>query len=146
MQGTFCYTNMYRMTQKQKQFLIRLSILLYTITALHILALYFFWYWSIWWYDIPMHFLGGLWVGGMAFLTYGYIPAFSRFRDRRGIYAYIVPFIAVLAIGALWEVFEFSLDTFITLQQNDVLDTISDLGMDIAGALAAILYVKIKDI
>ncbi len=130
----------------QKQLLVWLSILLYIITFLHLLALYFFWYWSIWWYDIPMHFFGGLWVGGMAFLVYRYVPAFSRFRGKHRLYAYVVPFIAVLAVGGLWEVFEFGLDTFITLEQNDVLDTISDIGMDTAGALLAILYAKMKRI
>lgn len=130
----------------QKQLLIRLSVLLYVITILHLLALYFFWYWSIWWYDIPMHFLGGLWVGGMAFLLYQYIPALARVRTRYRFSGYVLPLVAVLAIGGLWEVFEFSLDTFITLEQNDVLDTISDIGMDTAGALLAILYAKIKRI
>ena len=48
-----------------KKLFILLTVLLYIIATLHILSLYFFWYWTFWWMDIILHTLGGIWVGGM---------------------------------------------------------------------------------
>jgi len=119
-----------------------LSFLLYTIAVLHMLALYFFWYWSFWWIDIPMHFLAGFWVGGIVLWFYFFPEKTATRRFVRPVFVYILPLGAVVAIGLLWELFEFSLDTFITLEHNDLLDTVSDLGMDIAGAFTASLYLS----
>jgi len=36
------------------------------IAFLHQSAVALYWYWSVPWFDIVMHFLGGLWVGTCA--------------------------------------------------------------------------------
>jgi len=130
------------MNEIKKTILIKLTILLYVIAMLHIMALYFFWYWSIWWLDILMHFLGGMWVGGMAFvflfLNKNDVSMGKIFRPC------LLSFVVVLVIGVLWEIFEFSLDTFIIFQPNDISDTISDLGADIAGGMFACLCIIYK--
>lgn len=126
----------------RKIILIKLTALLYIITTLHLSALYFFWYWSIWWFDILVHFLGGVWIGGMALLIFFLGKSDTKLLKTSS--AYILSVVAVLVIGVLWEVFEFSLDTFIIFQTNDISDTISDIGADIAGGVFASLYIVRK--
>jgi len=126
----------------RKTILIKLTALLYVITTFHLLALYFFWYWSIWWFDILLHFLGGVWVGGTALLIL--FLSKSDTRPLKTFTAYLISFLAVLVIGTLWELFEFSLDTFIIFQTNDISDTLSDIGADIAGGIFASLYIVRK--
>jgi len=116
-----------------------LAALLYAILVLHLLALYFYWYWMFWWYDILLHFLGGLWLGGTTlwFLQYVRKKPFGRTAQ------YVIPLVAVIVIGLGWELFEFSLDTFIIFQTNDIIDTVADLFSDIAGGLtASLLFVR----
>ncbi|MEK7555946.1 MAG: hypothetical protein AAB523_01510 [Patescibacteria group bacterium] len=125
----------------KKKLFISLSLLLYIVAALQTLALYFFWYWSYWWYDIMMHFLAGLWVGGMVLWAYFFSESMKVFHPVRRSHAYFMVLGITFLIGLSWELFEFSLDTFIIFQQNDLVDTMSDLGMDIVGAQAAAFYV-----
>ncbi len=119
---------------KRKTFAL-LAVLLYVILTLHLSALYFYWYWMFWWYDILLHFLGGLWLAGTALWFLQYI----RQKQMSQIKQYLFPVGIVIIIGLGWEIFEFSLDTFIIFQTNDIIDTMSDLGMDIAGSLTASL-------
>ncbi len=128
---------------KQKIFVL-LVLLLYVIFALHLTALYFHWYWIFWWYDILLHFLGGLWLGGTALWFLKYVRNKDIFNNIFSRYVY--PIIFVTFIGIAWEVFEFSLDTFIIFQTNDIVDTISDLGMDVVGGLTASLLIKTREI
>jgi len=126
----------------ERNLFIKLTYLLYTIVALHALALYFSWYWSIWWYDIVVHFLGGFWVGGLA-LWFCFFRKSSN-TTLGNLKVYIISILAVIVIGVLWELFEFSLDTFVVFQTNNVLDTISDLAADVAGALTASILIMNK--
>lgn len=126
----------------RKSLFIQLTFLLYIILALHISALYFFWYWSIWWFDILMHILGGVWVSGMT--LWWYLFSYNKGEKRSSYAMYLIPFTSVLIIGVLWEFFEFGLDTFITIQNNDVVDTLSDIGSDISGGFLAVLYILRK--
>ena len=51
-------------------------ILIVLIAILNKAALSFFLYWKFWWFDIMMHFLGGLWIGGIVLWLYylsGYV-------------------------------------------------------------------------
>lgn len=121
-----------------KSLMIFMTVLLWVIFGLHLGALHFFWYWTYWWFDILMHFLGGAWLGGMAIL------ALKRWFPEKVLQrniVYVASIGAALLIGGLWEVFEFSLDTFITMRVNDIADTITDFGMDVAGALTTAIYI-----
>ncbi len=93
-------------------------------------------YERFWWWDIAMH--GGSAVG---FGLIGFVLVFMMFQGDR----YAAPPIAVsffafcfaLAIGALWEIFEFSMDqTFgLNMQKSGLYDTMGDLIVDTLGAL-----------
>src|SRR3989344_6115892 len=47
----------------RKKFFKRIVYLIFFIFIVHFFANKFYWYSSIWYFDIIMHFLGGLWVG-----------------------------------------------------------------------------------
>jgi len=119
----------------EKKALFALTGLIYVIAALHIAALYFFWYWSIWWYDIMMHTLMGFWIGSMALII-----ASRRINTKNDLIRFGVPILAAFIIGILWETFEWHIDRFIIVRlQTDIIDTLSDLASDITGGLIASL-------
>ncbi len=102
-----------------------------------------------WWWDIVMH--GGSAIG---FGLIGFLLVFMMFQGDK----FNAPHIAVaffgacfaIAIGALWEIFEFSMDqTFgFNMQKSGLMDTMGDLIMDAVGALigagAGFAYLKGK--
>lgn len=112
--------------------------LVWLIFILNTLAFEHYWYWIYEWFDIPMHFLGGFWVGGTIIWILGTFLK-RRFASTRGGYLLSVVGLAMV-IGLLWELFEFSIDTFITFHMNDIIDTLSDLSMDFLGATVAYVF------
>ena len=114
-----------------------------TIGVVNALAAHFFLYWKLPWLDIPMHFLGGAWIGLMILWVY-YLS--GKFKDvpenRRSIpYIYGLTVTITMIIGILWEIFEFSLDLFIVFGEfNGFYDTISDLIFAIVGTIIATKY------
>lgn len=99
---------------------------------------------------MPMHFLGGFWVGGMALWFYFFNTRINKklaASSRTG--KLLFYFAAVLMVSVVWELFEFSLDTFVVSRTNDIMDTLSDLFMDALGAtsmLAYFLYGKYRNL
>jgi len=89
-----------------------------------------------WWWDIVMH--GGSAVG---FGLIGFVLVFMMFQGDR----YAAPPVAVaffafcfaLSMGALWEIFEFSMDRIfgLNMQKSGLMDTMGDLIVDTIGAL-----------
>ena len=100
-------------------------------------ATIFFWYYTIWWFDIPMHFLGGVFLG----LVFGYVllrHGIKNFSQKTFFYGIL----AIFIVGILWEIFEFNIDTFITFRDQNIIDTLSDICFDLAGGLFALQYLK----
>lgn len=114
-----------------KKLFIRLIYLIFLIFLLNYLAMHFYWYSSIWYLDMFMHFLGGFWLGLI-------VIYFVSFKNETK-YIFSLLFI-VLSIGLGWEVFEILVSRFITESPFNLLDTISDLFFDIAGGAFSILY------
>ena len=100
-----------------------------------------------WWWDIAMH--GGSAVG---FGLIGFVLVFMMFQGDR----FAAPPIAVaffgfcfaLAVGVVWEIFEFGMDQVfgLNMQKSGLMDTMGDLIIDTFGALigstAGFLYLK----
>ncbi|MGH1425256.1 MAG: hypothetical protein ACRBBU_11050 [Pseudooceanicola sp.] len=105
-------------------------------------------YYRFWWWDIAMH--GGSAVG---FGLIGFVLIFMMFQgDRFAAPPIALAFFAfcfALAIGAMWEVFEFSMDQAFgtTMQKSGLVDTMGDLIVDTGGALigAAAGYAWLKE-
>jgi uncharacterized membrane protein YjdF len=96
-----------------------------------LLAQHFYWYFSIWYFDMIMHFLSGLWVG--LFFTW-------FFGDKVESKIVIKTVLFVLLVGVLWEVFEFFTKNYMGGDPFDTFDTLSDVFFDLLGAIVAVFY------
>lgn len=114
-------------------------MLVVTIAFLHFSALRFYLYWSIWWFDILLHFLGGAWVSALTLWCIFY----SNFwhEERHPIR---VTLIVTLIVGVLWEVYEYVFGVAMAAHETYILDTAIDLVMDSVGALTVLpLFVSL---
>lgn len=111
-----------------------LFLLIFFIFGLNSLALHFHWYYTVWYFDMPMHFLGGFWTGlfGFYFLTY-----FLQFDFSAKLFWKIIFFVFFIGIG--WEAFEIFVDKTITYNSFNILDTTSDIFFDLAGGVLVYL-------
>lgn len=101
------------------------------IFLLQHIALAEFLYWKWWWFDNLMHFLGGILIGGIAFV------ASDVLKTPRAL-TFIV---ALLGIGIGWEIFELGFGLYDGAW--DVVDTSTDLLMDTLGALMVYSGIKL---
>lgn len=118
----------------RKRLLKHLLFLMFFIFIVDFLAKIFFWYSLIWYLDIIMHFLGGFWVG----LFFFYIFSLKNINFRP-IDLFFKIFLSTLAVGILFEFYEFFLN-IISVTNFDLFDTLSDVFFDILGALFSMFY------
>lgn len=107
------------------------------IAFLQLLATRYFLYFELWWFDIPMHFLGGLFIGSAFLWAWRFEPIVKRMTPLS---MFMSAFLATLTIGIAWEIFEYVTDSYAAA--NYTLDTALDLLMDIFGMAAAYLLFK----
>ena len=125
----------------RKKLLKHLVLLMFFIFVVNTFAQSFFWYYSIWYFDMPMHFLGGLWSSW--FFIWFFCVAPNPFKVSFDIFDLklfwkIIAF--VLVIGILWEFFEFFTNNRIGQEHFSVIDTSSDIFFDLAGGAFGIYY------
>ena len=110
------------------------SILLFAF--LHVLALHFYFYWTVWWFDIFMHVFGGFIFGTL--FAYSLLQSVSS-RGKSFLLIVCGAFVA----GIVWEIFEYKVGLTFTTSGNYTFDTASDLLSDIVGGLLAyILWIN----
>lgn len=101
-------------------------------------------YTRYWWWDIALHTSSGFLLGIVGFLL---VHVMNEVEDinrhmRPGFVAFFA-FLFAVAIGALWEIFEFAMDTLLGLNMqkpmlgdpSGLTDTMWDLIVDTLGAL-----------
>ena len=96
--------------------------------VIHVLALELFLYWKFAWFDIPMHFIGGT-VVALGIFTLRDLKLLIPER-------WIAPSSVVLMVivfAMVWEVYELFIG--IPIEDNYVIDTLTDLSMGILGGL-----------
>ncbi|MEN9582102.1 MAG: hypothetical protein RL641_56 [Candidatus Parcubacteria bacterium] len=93
---------------------------------------YFSWYSGIWWYDMLMHFSGGIMIGTVA-LLFAFTSTFPWFGTPT-IPKYFRIIFAILFAIIFWEATEFSL-SIIGGDEFHMLDSVSDMCLGAAGAL-----------
>ena len=110
------------------------------IAILYALSVFYSLFWEIWWLDIPMHFLGGLWV---VILSAWFFSHFSFFHSRKGNAKFVwsTLLFSVVLIGVLWEVFEYATGTAAPPQEYWS-DTLLDIAMDFLGAFIGAWYIS----
>ncbi len=115
-----------------RKLLKHIVFLMFLMFVADYLAKVFYWYYSIWYFDVIMHFLGGFWVGLF------FIYVFYRKELKLNSVPNII--LCILAVGVLWEIFEFFVFNQIGSTAFDRLDTISDIFLDLSGGFFALLY------
>ena len=106
--------------------LIAQLLIVFLLTVLMWVAIWQVLYWRLWWFDIPMHVLGGVWAAVCA----------SWLLARRGETAPLLwCLVFALAVGVTWEVFEYSEGIAFPQYLSYPIDTAKDLVMDLAGAV-----------
>ena len=100
--------------------LVAACVLAALLAGVHLYALPHYWYWYFPWLDVPVHLLGGLFMGTAV------VGVLGRFRPRI--------FLIVVTVGAVgWELFELGINY--TREINFVFDTALDLLMDAIGII-----------
>jgi len=108
-------------------------------------------YTRFWWWDLALHTGSAIAFGFIGF-TVLYILYKTEKIEGSALIIALFSFFFAIGIGALWEIFEFTVDvTFgLNLQKSGLLDTMSDLIVDSIGALIAsvsgYLYLKNGDL
>jgi hypothetical protein len=101
-------------------------------------------YERIWWWDVSLHATSGLLFGIVGFLLVYILNENERVNmTLRPPFIALFAFVFAIAVGALWEVFEFAMDQAFGLQMqkpragdpSGLTDTMLDLAFDTAGAL-----------
>ena len=131
----------------RKNVLIFILFLAGLVAILNYVAIDNFLYWRFWWFDILMHFLGGLLIGLMSLWAYFYSDFFKNSKVEKNILI-IISLISVWFIGVGWEIFEILIEPEY-FKEGYILDTILDLVMDTLGAIVAgliLLKINKKDV
>jgi len=108
-------------------------------------------YIKFWWWDIILHTGGGIALGFVGFFILYVLYKGNKINTKPLLIA-IFSFCFAVALGAVWEIFEFSMDSIIGLnmQKSGLRDTMWDLIVDSLGALIAssigYLYLKKKEL
>src|SRR3989338_4819915 len=90
----------------RKLFLNQIFVLVFFIAILHISATIFHFYWSIWWFDLPVHFLGGVWMS-LASLWLLFFSGYVHLRAKKPLDFIMTALLITLSFGILWELFEY---------------------------------------
>jgi len=116
----------------RKKLFLRLAFVIFLVFFMNFFAGKFYWYYTIWYFDIVMHILGGFFVGLLIFglLNIKDISFNNIFKIIFG----------VLMVGIAWELFEFVFSNIIAQESFNFLDTISDVFCDLAGSILAVIY------
>jgi hypothetical protein len=122
---------------KQKtQILKTLLILIWFLTLLHMVAEFYYLYWTFRWFDIVTHFLGGVWVG-LGGLWLWFYSGYIRTPSLPNKHLYLIALFLGVIVGVAWEGFEYIVWIWsgTGLPVNYFGDTALDLCIDVVGAL-----------
>ncbi|MCK5095952.1 MAG: hypothetical protein KAR24_01215 [Candidatus Pacebacteria bacterium] len=130
---------------KRKWIFLFLCVIFVTVFWINAFALKNFLYWELPWLDIPMHFLGGFWLGLSALWLYylsGFYKKISDEHRKKG-YVWLLALTSALVLGSVWEIYEFGMDIIADkTDRYDALDTLSDLFFDaVGGTLATFMFI-----
>jgi hypothetical protein len=102
-------------------------------TVAHVL----YWYSAMWWFDIPMHILGGMFLALLAGALF-----FKQMVSLSAREQLVTILLFVLIVGLGWELYEYVVQAFV----KDVViagipDSIKDMVMDLLGGLITSVFV-----
>ena len=113
-------------------------ILLLTIAVLDLTAFVFYLHWTVWWFDVLLHFLSGSCVAMATVMFWNHFRGASQTSRLKMIF---IALLGTIIIGFLWEAYELLLSaTSFSDGIAYIKDTIYDLVMDISGGFFGALY------
>lgn len=118
----------------RKKLFIRLAVLIFLILVANFTANKFYWYSSIPYFDMIMHFLGGFWLALLFIWLYN--------KEKLNSINILKVMLSILAIGVVWELFEIIVNNSLAKNPFDAGDTLSDLFFDLFGGVCALWYVS----
>lgn len=112
------------------------------IFIFNLIATYWHLFFLVWWLDIPVHILSGMWVALLLLVIYYHTDHIGR-KEHSVLFVTVFALCSSLVIGLLWEVYEFVIDRSVALGDLQLSDTLKDLCDDLlGGAIAAWLFVR----
>lgn len=112
------------------------EILIFIIISMYLGEIREF-YFKIWWWDLLLHSLSGVILGTWGFATVYMLNKHKRISlDLNPAFLSFFAFCFALAVGVLWEIFEFGIDVSLgtNMQKSGLVDTMSDLIVNVIGA------------
>lgn len=129
---------------------IEIDFVITVILYLHfVLGEYNHFYVKIAWWDVFLHFGNSVILGFLGFLL-AYSLLLASKMSTKPMLASLFALSFSVFIGVLWEIFEFIMDYFFgfTMQKSGIVDTMTDLMVDVAGAMvvsvAGFFYMRKK--
>lgn len=107
------------------------ALVLLLTAGIYVAGLEFFLFWKLWWFDILLHFLGGVWA---ALASAWFLSVMERTPQLFS----VVLCALLIAIG--WEVFEFVLG--FPREEAYVFDVTLDIVMGVLGGLLGALSIR----
>ncbi|HHV98266.1 MAG TPA: hypothetical protein GXX36_01630 [Clostridiaceae bacterium] len=114
-----------------------IAVLIFIFAALYLGEMRSY-YVKYWWWDLFLHTFSGSIIGAIGFSLVDILNKNEKVAIKLSpIFVSIFSFCFALAIGALWEIYEFAMDTFfgLNMQKSGLVDTMTDLIVDTLGAL-----------
>lgn len=95
-------------------------------------------YHKVVWWDLMLHSSSAIMLGILGFMIV-YVIFYTHEVKCSALFAAVFTFSFAIALGAIWEVFEFGADTLFgfTMQGSGLVDTMVDLILDMMGAFIA---------
>jgi hypothetical protein len=95
-------------------------------------------YTTFWWWDLFLHTSSGFLLGLLGFIVIYVLNSQDRVRMRLSpLLVGVFSFVFSVALGAIWEIFEFSIDFFLgmNMQKSGLNDTMGDMIVNLIGGL-----------
>lgn len=123
-----------------------LVALVVAIAVVNAFAEHYYWYWLMRWFDMPMHFAGGIWLAGVV-LWWRFFSGRFPSATSSGAAFFLWAVLGALGVGLLWEIYEAGISYMTVGHINAWKDTFSDLGFDTLGGVVAagILWARIRN-
>lgn len=119
-----------------------LVALILAIALVNGLASAYYWYWKMRWFDMPMHFTGGVWIAGVA-VWWMYYRLGERVNKLLPTIAVCI--VSAFGVGLVWEVFEAIVSLMTVGDINAIPDTLSDLLFDVLGGVTVAFLMWSRD-
>ncbi len=106
-------------------------------------------YTHFWWWDVFLHALSGVLLGAIGFTLVYILNTNPKVQLKmQPIFIALFALSFAIAIGTIWEIFEFAMDSIfgLSMQKTGLIDTMWDLIVDLIGAMAVAFlgYVSLK--